>query len=157
MNSTRRKFLQQAVGVVLCAQIVLPGIAQTHNAGEARKLESETPDPLAGISAATFEAWIGSPFRATLNRKPMGALTLVSVTTLESSAASALSARAAREAASVSSFALKFSKTGAPLTQATYTLEHDWLGTLPLLLVPSGLRTTPATCTAVFSLLNPRP
>jgi hypothetical protein len=157
MNPTRRKFIQQAAGVAFCAQIAFPGLAQSHNSGETRRLQSQASDPLAEVNAATFEAWIGSPFQVTLNRKPMGKLTLVSVTTLEPPTASALSARAAAASPAVSSFALKFSKTGAPLTQASYTLEHEWLGTFPLLLVPSGLRSAPATCTAVFSLLNPRP
>jgi hypothetical protein len=150
MHPTRRQFVCIAAGSAFCAQFPLRGIAQNRGSGGDRTAEAE--DPLAGVSAETFAAWIGSQFRATLKRQPAGTLTLLSVTTLEpkpgtSSATKAVASRA------MTSFALRFSKMGAPLSQETYTLEHDWLGTFPLLLVPSGTHTTPATCTAVFSLL----
>ena len=153
MDSTRRHFLQRAAGVALCAQFPFHGIAQNRSAGDDRRPENEAPDPLAGVSAEAFEAWIGSRFRATLNRRPAGILTLVSVTAAESPTVPS-SARGPAAAPAVTSFSLRFSKVGAPLIQATYTLEHEWLGAFQLLLVPSGLRTTPATCTAVFTLLN---
>jgi hypothetical protein len=33
-------------------------------------------------------------------------------------------------------------------------LAHDWLGTFPLFLVPSGLAGPTSTCMAVFTMLN---
>jgi len=151
MQPTRRQFVRLAAGFVFCAQFPFRGIAQNHSSGVDRATETE--DPLAGVTAETFSAWIGSQFRATLNRQPAGTLTLLAVTTIEPKPGTISAAKAVTSPA-MTSFALRFSKTGAPVTQETYTLEHDWLGTFPLLLVPSGTHTTPATCTAVFSLLQ---
>ena len=151
MRPTRRQFVRIAAGVAFCAQFPLRGIGQNRGAKVDRAAEAE--DPLAGVTAETFSAWVGSQFRATLNRQPAGMLTLLSVTTLEPKPGTTSAAKGVASP-SVTSFALRFSKTSAPLTQETYTLEHDWLGIFPLLLVPSGAHATPATCTAVFSLLQ---
>ena len=151
MYATRRQFVRLAAGIAFCTQFPLRGIAQNH--GSIGDQTTETEDPLAGVTAETFAAWIGSQFRATLNRQPAGTLTLLSVTTVEPKPGTTSVAKVVASPA-MTSFALRFSKTGAPLTQETYTLEHDWLGTFPLLLVPSGAHTTPATCTAVFTLLQ---
>ena len=150
MHATRRQFVRLAAGIAFCAQFPLRGIAQRRGSGGERPADTE--NPLAGVTAETFAAWIGSQFRATLNRQPAGTLTLLSVTTVEPKSVTTSAAKVVTSSATTS-FALRFSKTGAPLTQETYTLEHEWLGTFPLLLVPSGAHTTPATCTAVFSLL----
>lgn len=151
MHATRRQFVRLAAGIAFCTQFPLRGIAQNH--GSAVDRAAETEDALSGVTAETFAAWIGSQFRVTLNRQPAGTVTLLSVTTLEPKPGASSAVRAVTSPA-ITSFALRFSKTGAPLTQETYTLEHDWLGTFPLLLVPSGTHATPATCTAVFSLLQ---
>ena len=52
------------------------------------------------------------------------------------------------------SFSLLFRRSGAALPQDTYMLDHDWLGTFPLFLVPSGDITNSSTCTATFTLLS---
>ena len=148
MQPTRRQFVRIAAGIAICAQFPFRGIAQNRGSDVGRAPETE--DPLAGMTAETFSAWIGSEFRATLKRQPAGTLTLLSVTTLEPKPGTSSAVKAAASPATTS-FALRFSKTGSPLTQETYTLEHDWLGTFQLLLVPSG---APAACTAVFNLLQ---
>jgi hypothetical protein len=151
MQPTRRHFVRLAAGIAFCAHFPLRGIAQNRSSGVDRA--EETEDPLAGVTAETFSAWIGSQFRATLNRQPAGTLKLLAVTTLDPKPGTILAAKAVTSPA-MTSFALRFSKAGAPLTQEAYTLEHDWLGTFQLLLVPSGAHSNPATCTAVFTLLQ---
>jgi len=153
MHSTRREFFRKAASIGYCALFPLAGIAQSRKIHAGPYPAREGPDQLVGLTAETFEAWVGSQFRAVLNRKSAGTLTLVSVTTLDPKLEIPSAAKAARSPA-ITGFALQFSKAGAPLLQETYTLEHDWLGTFPLLLVPSGAHTTPATCTAVFTLLR---
>lgn len=151
MHSSRRQFVRLAAGVAFCAQFSFPGIAQ--NQGSSGNRTTETEDPLAAVTAETFEAWIGSQFRASLNRKAVGTLTLLAVTTLKPKLATTPASTPVASRATTS-FALRFSVAGAPIAQETYTLEHDWLGTLQLLLVPSGAHWAQATCTAVFSLLS---
>jgi hypothetical protein len=153
MQSTRRQFFRQAATVGFCTLLPFPGVAQSHNFAAPPESKSEVPDPLAGVTAETFEAWIGSQFRATLNHQPVGTLTLLSVSRFEPRTGTFPAVKVLTSPA-ITSFTLRFSKAGAPLAQETYTLEHDWLGTFPLLLVPSGARTAPATCTAVFTLLQ---
>lgn len=151
MHATRRQFVRLVAGIAFYAQFPFRGIAQSH--GSSGERMAQTEDPLTGVTAETFAAWIGSQFRATLNRQPAGTLTLLSVTTVEPKSGTTATAKVVASPA-MTSFVLRFSKTGAPLTQETYTLDHDWLGTFSLLLVPSGAHTTPATCTAVFTLLQ---
>jgi hypothetical protein len=54
----------------------------------------------------------------------------------------------------ITSFSLRFRKTGVALPQGTYTMDHDWLGTFPLFLVPAGKSGSQSTYTATFSVLD---
>ncbi|MGB6686747.1 MAG: hypothetical protein WBE76_02790 [Terracidiphilus sp.] len=112
----------------------------------------------------SFEAYIGSGFRASLNSKPMGTLVLLSVEDMSTKTKDAPDSpafarqtgqvlRPAREPAA--NFSLHFRGSEAVFPQDTYLLSHDWLGTFPLFLVPSGLSTRRPTCTAVFNQLDP--
>ena len=153
MKDTRREFIQKALAVAISSQFAMHAVAQGRSSSKSTDSEGAAADPLEGASAQTFEPWIGSSFRASLKNAFVGTLTLVAVDGAKDE--EALGVPSARGAA-ITTFALRFRKVGAPLAQATYTLEHDWLGTFSLLLVPSGLRGSTSTSSAVFTLLKVR-
>jgi len=164
MNPTRRVFLQNAALSVIA--VSLPSAVLAQKPVKAPDL-TFTPDNLSlfdGVSSQTFEPWIGSSFAVSLNSKPRGSLLLLSVDEMNNQATDTpagreivpQSSRASQSAGTptTTSFALHFQGSGAPLEQNTYTLSHEWLGTFPLLLVPSGLPGPQPTCTAVFNQLD---
>ena len=164
MNPTRRIFLQNAALSVIAASLTPAAFAQTLVTD---KNPAFAPDNLAlfdGVSSQTFEPWIGASFRVSLNKQPRGSLVLLSVNEMNTEATGTLGSpeivtRIGRVPQSANgpmttSFALHFQGSGTPLEQNTYTLSHDWLGTFPLLLVPSGLHGQRPTCTAVFNQLD---
>lgn len=168
MGPTRRHFLQSAVLSALAVNFPLSAFAQKLLNRSGRDFDPETLVIFNGISPQTFEPWIGSRFRMSLNNKPQGSLVLLSVdnagpeasteTKEEPYRANTVSRsgpvpRLSNEPV-ITTFALHFQRTGNALPQGTYMLSHDWLGTFPLLLVPSGLSEAQSTCTAIFSLLN---
>ena len=163
MNSTRRLFLQGAALSVIAANLP-SAFAQEQLKGRNISFDPESLTLLNGVSSQTFEPWIGSSFSVSLNNKSSGSLVLLSVNNLKPEARDVAPGpnglvprhpvpKPSFEEAVVS-FSLKFRRIGEPLPQNTYILSHDWLGTFPLFLVPSGLPGPRSTCTAVFSLLN---
>jgi hypothetical protein len=94
------------------------------------------------VSTETFEQWIGSSFKLSLNGKLVDTLVLISVKksnspeALNGSRASRMVGKipSASIAPSISSFSLRFRGTGNALPQDTYTLTHSWLGAFPLFL-----------------------
>jgi len=164
MNSARRLFLQNAALSVAAASLAPSVFAQKLLSSQPQMFSQENLTALDGISMQTFEPWIGSTFRVSLNNKSKGSLVLVSVndmtTETKDAGSSSIAAvpvgpvRRSLSEPAMTSFALHFRGSGAALSQDTYMLSHDWLGTLPLLLVPSGLSGSRPTCTAVFSLLS---
>jgi hypothetical protein len=169
MKSTRRLFLQGAALSALATGFPLSTLAQELLNSGAKGFDPEVLAIFDGVSAQTFEPWIGSQFRVSLNNLQQGSLVLLSVEEAEARASVELTAEPSLEnplhrigplpstsnAPAMTSFSLQFQRTGSPLRQETYMLSHDWLGTFPLLLVPSGLAGTPSTCTATFTLLKP--
>jgi hypothetical protein len=175
MKPTRRLFLQNASLTVIATSLLPAALSQKHLNEEEDTFSQENLAALDGVSMQTFAAWIGSSFHVTLNRKPLGSLVLLSVQDFgqDGSKNESKEAEHARDASDrpaavrwigpqpqpldespVTSFALHFKGAGAALPQDTYLLSHDWLGTFPLFLVPSGLSTRRPTCSAVLSLLN---
>jgi len=164
MNPARRLFLQNAALSVAAASLAPSVFAQKLLSSQPQMFSQENLTALDGISMQTFEPWVGSTFRVSLNNTSKGSLVLVSVndmtTETQGAAGSSIAPGSVRPALrslggpATASFALHFRGSGAALSQDTYMLSHDWLGTLPLLLVPSGLLGSRPTCTAVFSLLN---
>jgi hypothetical protein len=164
MSSTRRLFLQKAALSMIAANLSQFAFAQKLLNSRPKDFDPENLAIFNGVSARTFEPWIGSRFRVSLNNKSLGSLVLLSVDDNEIAAkeisgstnfapAAGTFHRSSNESAT-NSFSLCFQRTGAPLQQDTYMLAHDWLGTFPLFLVPSGLSGPISTCTAVFTLLN---
>jgi hypothetical protein len=164
MRPSRRHFLQETALSILAAQIPFSAFAQKISGNQGKEFDPENLAIFDRVSAQTFEPWIGSNFRIRLNNKPMGVLVLDSVNVLDTPTATAsattppahrvLSMHEPPKTPITTSFSLLFRRSGAALPQDTYMLDHDWLGTFPLLLVPSGEITNPSTCTATFTLLS---
>ncbi len=172
MGPTRRHFLQRAVLSAFAVNLPLGAFAQKLLNRSGKGFDPETLVIFNGVSRQTFEPWIGSRFQVSLNKKPQGSLVLLSVDDAGPEAGPAASTEAKEEPYRantfrrsgpaprlsneplMSTFALQFQRIGNALPQDTYMLSHDWLGTFPLLLVPSGLSGAQSTCTAIFALLN---
>ena len=164
MNPTRRVFLQNAALSVIAAGLPSAAFAQKLATDKNPAFAPENLTLFDGVSSRTFESWIGASFRVSLNKQPRGSLVLLSVDEMNTEAMGTpgnpeIVTRIGRVPQSANgpmttSFALHFQGSGTPLEQNTYTLSHDWLGTFPLLLVPSGLHGPRSTCTAVFNQLN---
>jgi len=163
MSLTRRLFLRNTALSAIAVKLFPAAFAQKHLIGQDQTINEENLAVLDGLTRQSFEAWIGSGFRASLNRKPMGSLILLSVEdespNIRDGSNGEASARPVgqvlrpgREPAA--NFSLQFRASGAALPQDTYLLSHDWLGTFPLFLVPSGLSTRRPTCTAIFNQLD---
>lgn len=164
MRPTRRRFLHDAAFSAIAASFAPAAIAQGRFNGEGEAFSDENLAALEGVSMETFEPWIGSRFRVSLDRKPKGNLVLHAVEDMSAKAKDAPALPAADpltgpapktgEAPAVSTFALHFRSTGTQLPQETYLLSHEWLGSFPLLLVPCRPNAPRPTCTAIFSLLK---
>ena len=164
MDPTRRLFLRDAALSVIVASVAAPAFAQKPIIPRNEIFAPENLSTLDGISAQVFEPWIGSSFRVSSGNKSMGSLILLSVLEAGSETKNIASNPSlvrrvgqvpqATSGLAVTSFSLRFQSSRATLPQDTYLLSHEWLGTFPLLLVPSGLSGTHTTCTAVFSLLT---
>ena len=119
--------------------------------------DPESLKNLDGVTAETFEKWTGGQFRVSLNGQNLGTMVLVKVRDLSkdplnepSNQPPAASGASSNTGAKVYSFMLVFERGGSQLPQETYTVNHDRLGTFPLLLVPSGAK----RYTASFSSLE---
>lgn len=157
MSPTRRLFLQNATLATIAANLPFRAFAQNQVISE-KGVEPESLTPFDGVSRQTFEPWVGARFLVSLNQKSMGSLVLLSVDDLDpgtkttpDSAGMPIKGGSVTRASTITGFSLQFKRTGTPLRQDTYLLSHDWLGTFPLFLVPSGLFGVESTCTAVFA------
>lgn len=152
MKSTRRLFLKETG--LFAAATVLPVGAFSQEVRNAQNttFDAENLSNLDGVSAETFEQWIGSRIRVSLDGQARGFLVLSAAKMLDTPTAAAT--REPSAGPKVTSFLLTFRRTGTPLPQETYLLDHDWLGRFPLLLVPSGLPGPSSTCSAVLSTLT---
>ncbi len=148
MKSTRRLFLKETGLVTVAALLPVSAFSQERLTAENNAFDPENLSHLDGISADAFDKWVGSTFRVSLNGQSMGSLLLSSVEKVEPQADTSLApgaewiGRRITPAAGVdlTSFMLIFKRTGSPLPQQTYMLDHDWLGRFPVLLVPAGIK-----------------
>ena len=163
MRPTRRQFMRRAGLSIIAANLPLNMFAQRSFKKPSQDWDPERLTLFDGVSAQTFEPWIGSRFRVSLNKQACGSLVLLSVdednpeTTKEPQDANFVRRagpvlRLSKESP-ITSFSLHFQGSGASLPQDTYILAHDWLGNFPLFIVPSGLSGARSTYTAVFTLL----
>ncbi len=165
MNPTRQHFLQAAALSAFAANFPLTVFAQKPLDGPDNSFDPETLAIFSGVSPQTFEPWIGSRFRVSLNNKPRGSLVLLSVDEIGAETKEEhYSANATGRVgpllkiphkSATTSFSLRFQRVGDSLRQDSYMLSHDWLGDFPLFIVPSGLLGAPSTCSAIFTLLAP--
>ena len=165
MKSTRRRFLAGAPW--LSRELHWPdSMAQQSPKIRGVSFDPDSLSILKDASAQTFEPWIGSSFRISLDSRQLGSLVLVSVDETGTktpnsndrwdSSAPPLNRIVTQQGAAAPSmvtFSLHFQGSGKILPQDTYILSHDWLGTFPLFLVPSGPGGKTAY-TATFTLLN---
>src|SRR5271166_248318 len=79
MNSTRRLFLQKAALSIVAVNFPLATFCQKLLNSRTKGFDPETLVIFNGVSRQTFEPWIGSRFRVSLNNKPLGSLVLLSV------------------------------------------------------------------------------
>jgi hypothetical protein len=130
-------------------------------AGIEAQPETFSPENLVafnGISMKAFEALKGEKFQVSSEGRSLGSMTLVSVAeyvpAASTAAAGRLVIRAPRSTSpAVTGFSVQFQGSGAALPQGTYVFQNAAIGSLPLLVVPSGPDASSATYTAVFSFL----
>jgi len=164
VSSSRRLFLQNATLALAAVMFPIGGLSQNQLHEQSEAFDPENLTIFSGVSSQTFEQWIGSRFRVSLGKQSQGSLLLTAVSVMKAANPQAHEiANLQPEAGSifvslnqpsVTGFSLRFQRSGTPLQQNTYLLDHNWLGTFPLFLVPSGLSARSSTCTAVFSLLG---
>jgi hypothetical protein len=160
LKSTRRLFLKETGLVTVAALLPVSAFSQERLTAETNAFDPENLSRLDGITAETFDKWVGSTFRVSLDGQSMGSLLLSKVETVEPQTDASLPpgaewiGRRITPAAGVelTSFLLIFKRTGSMLPQQTYMLDHKWLGRFPLLLVPAG--TKGRTLVASFSVLK---
>lgn len=142
MFHSRRNFIQTATLSVL-AGAALPALSQsaTNQTFDAANLVL-----LDGVAQQVFEGYIGQKFSVLDGSKAMGTIKLISVTAIKPSAPSG----GASGSPATSGFTLRFQGTGTPLRQGVYTLQNSVVGSMSLLLVPSGQKLAPTTYSAVF-------
>jgi len=163
MRPTRRQFMRRAGLSIIAANLPLNMFAQRSFKKPSQDWAPERLALFDGVSAQTFEPWIGSQFRVSLNGHARGSILLLSVDEIgaetakepdnESFVRRAGPVLRPSNGPAITSFSLHFQGSGAVLPQDTYMLAHDWLGNFPLFIVPSGLSGARSTYTAVFTLL----
>ncbi len=158
MPPTRRSFLLQTATVALATSTSMGALAQ-------RRLQELTTseriglDTMAADPAETFSKWVGGAFRITLRRAHMGTIQLARVETTyypprKPSTNAQVPGPATPEPVNpfeITSVMLHFKRTALRIEQEVYTLDHDWLGTFDLLLVPCAPHKGSTTCTAVIT------
>jgi hypothetical protein len=159
MSLTRRNFVQAASISLLAGAAFPAAFAQTGS----EKDETFSPEHLTifnGVSAETFQRFVGEGFAVSSAGKSLGALTLLSVDA-RTAAPKGLNVhmvgRVPQHTGQVSAgFTLRFKGSGDQLPQDTYTFRNAGLGSFPLFIVPAGPGVAPPTYTAVFSFMAER-
>jgi hypothetical protein len=157
-------FLQNAAAaaIVAAGAPCLWGQKQERELTTSELIGRET---LWSATAATFEQWIGGKFGLKLKGMGWGSLVLTKVEGITSprsrksptEEAMPVEPRPGRVMVpEVDGIYLVFKRAYTPLDQEAYTLDHDWLGTFDLLLVPSKNRHGTTFCTAVLTRLTGR-
>jgi len=140
MFHSRRDFMQTAT-LTLIAGVALPAFSQSN--------ETFGPENLAlldGASQQLFESYIGETFSVLSESNAMGSIKLIAVTAITPPKPTS----AAPISQAVEGFTLRFQGTGKPLAQGVYILQNRIMGSMSVLLVPSGQKVAPTTFSAVF-------
>lgn len=165
MKPTRRSFLQKSAMFAIATSASIPAFAR----GEQDDLtisQEIGQQSLASDPQSTFEKWIDGEFRISWQNSALGSLTLASVESRlfpqnsTPEVASRQPVTGSRPSGplvqEVRSTTLQFGWNRGFLRQETYTLDHDWLGTFNLLLVPCASMTKPITYLAIFTRFTGR-
>ena len=145
MSQSRRTFIQ-SVTFAAVGGAVLPVFSQS---GGNSTFDPENLILVDGASQELFEPYIGDRFSVLSGSKPMGTMTLIAVTGITPPK----QANGQPVARAMTGFTLRFRGYGTPLPQDTYTLKNGALGSISIFLVPSGLKTSPTTYSAIFGQL----
>ena len=159
MTFTRRRFVQAASLSLIAGTALRSSLAQAISATKDETFSPENLNAFNGVSLKTFEPLVGESFSVRSGGVSQGWLTLISVS---DAAAVSPASTALPMVGSVpklagkplSGFALRFEGSGPKLQQGTYTLQSHNIGSISLLLVPSGPGTARTTYTAVFSFVG---
>jgi hypothetical protein len=142
MFHSRRDFIQTAT-LTLIAGATLPALSQS------QPNETFSPENLVlldGASQQLFESYIGETFSVLSESNAMGSIKLISVTEITPPKPPS----GAPVTQAVEGFTLRFTGSGKPLPQGVYTLQNRTMGSMSVLLVPSGQKVAPTTYSAVF-------
>ena len=165
MEATRRHFLETAALTAISVSFLPQLFAQRNSKPVTRSFDPDSLSIFQGVSAKTFEPWVGSSFTVSLDNRRLGSLVLEAVDVPEEEEKVRWGAgarvtplgptgtRKAVESPAIANFYLRFAGSGKSLPQVTYLLTHDWLGAFPLFLVPCGPGRK-RTYTATFTLLQ---
>ncbi|HEX4007809.1 MAG TPA: hypothetical protein VHX60_16665 [Acidobacteriaceae bacterium] len=152
MSFTRRHFVQAASLTLIASAAYRSGMAQAVSDAQDETFSPDNLNLYNGISVKTFEPLVGENFSVKSARGPQGSLVLISVQKAGSASSEGTAGRVPKSAGeSLSGFTLRFEGPGPGLPQGTYTLRNHNIGSLPLLLVPSGPGMATTTYTAVFN------
>jgi hypothetical protein len=156
MSLTRRRFIETASLTLLASSVLPAPFAQSLAGLKNSPFKPENLSVLDGVSVETFKPFIGESFAVTQDGREICSLTLLSVTSATTAPPSTVTRVGIVPKPSsqlITSFSLRFRGSGAPLTQDTYTLDSDRLGSFPLFIVPAATGVTAPTYTATFTLL----
>jgi hypothetical protein len=160
MSISRRRFVRSAALSALAGTALRSAWARPGLASKDETFSPENLVALNGISMQTFQSLAGESFTVSSGGRVLGSVTLISVTGFKLPAALPNKPRVMvvgrlplTTTQLLSGFSVRFQGSGATLPQGTYTLANNSIGSLPLLLVPSGPGSSPNTYTAVFNLL----
>jgi hypothetical protein len=168
VSLTRRRFAKSASLSLLASAAFPHAFAQSRSKGVAKEDEDPfRPENLVafnGISMQTFAPLVGEEFTVSSDIHSLGSMTLMAVTNLSSTRNASVNLNASKSNAVgraprpswqiPSAFSVHFQGAAAALPQGTYTIYNAGLGSMPLLLVPSGPGVSPPTCTAIFNFLE---
>jgi hypothetical protein len=151
MSKSRRHFMQ-AAGMTLLASSAFPAFSQSELKAEVKK--TFDPDNLTLLDSGSkelYERYLGLKFSVSVDTKPVGSMTLIEVKDLPVTKPPA----GYVPAQEVTGYSLRFRGYGTPLPQDVYTLHNPSLGSVSLLLVPSGLPGSSTTYSAIVARLAP--
>jgi hypothetical protein len=154
MSLTRRRFIETASLSLLASAALPAALALKSPALVDENFSTERQFAFHGASPQTFQSMVGESFAISANGRPLGSLTLLSVSTAAATDAFTSGHLPMTAQPSTTSFSLRFHGAEAKLEQGTYTLRNARLGAFPLFIVPSGPGAASPTYTAVFNLLS---
>jgi hypothetical protein len=174
MCATRRSFLGKAAATALVT--ATSGNIWAQSKRELTTNELIGRETMATATPQTWDQWVGGIFKLSLGATTRGTVQLTKVESMmypprKASQPADLAEGQLNGSPSTGPFGVQtapgmvpeiqvavlwFRRRGKPLSQETYTVEHDWLGTFDLLIAPSRVTLGSMYCFAVVSHLTGR-